>query len=287
MSVTIDKVVGDISQLVSVPVVWLKINEMVNSHNSSIHDVGRVVSQDPGLTARVLSLANSAAFGLRTKVDNVNKAVAMVGMRRLRDMVLATYVVEAFGDVSSKPATLENFWKHSIYCGLAARYLAYELQLEQSDALFVAGLLHDLGQLVMFRVIPDLEGHMLTQAVEQQDVEDLHEVEQKLFGFDHAMLGGELATQWKFSDMLSETIRYHHDIECAEKFPLQTAIVNIANCLAVAAELDTTDITVTDAPPVDPKAWLITGLDESVIEPAVLYAREQFSEMRSALFHGD
>ncbi|MCG6970514.1 MAG: HDOD domain-containing protein [Gammaproteobacteria bacterium] len=284
MPVTIDNIVNDIDQLVSLPNLWVRINEMIGEDNCSVNALGQVISQDPGLTARLLSTANSAAFGLRTKVDSVAKAVNVVGLKRLRNLVLATAAVEAFEGIPNQLVTMENFWQHSIYCGLIAKFLGDEVNLPHSDSLFVAGLLHDLGQLLMCKLIPELERDAMMRAVEAGGEEDLHKAEQQLMGFDHAMVGGELAVHWHLPDMLAETMRCHHDVAQAQHFPKETAIVNIANSLAVLAELNTTEIAATDAPPIDAKAWEITGLDGAIIEPAVACAREQFNEMQAALF---
>ena len=283
MSITIDQVVNDIDQLVSLPNIWVRINDMIDSEVCSLNDLGQVISQDPGLTARLLGMANSAAFGLRAKVDNVSKAVNVVGLQRLKNLVLATASMDAFEGIPNELVTMENFWQHSIYCGLIAKFLGDQIKMPQSDTLFVAGLLHDLGQLLMFKLIPDLERQAMMRAVEGVEDEDLHTVEKEVIGFDHAMVGGELAAHWHLPAMLAETMRCHHDVEQAEHFPKETAIVNIANCLAVLAELNTTEPDETDAPPITPKAWEITGLDDSIIAPAVAFARDQFNEMRSAL----
>jgi HD-like signal output (HDOD) protein len=282
MSMTIDKVVHDIDQLVSLPTIWVRINDMISTDDCSVTELGRVISQDPGLTARLLGMANSASFGLAAKVDSVSKAVNVVGMQRLRNLVLATAAVEAFEGIPNQLVTMDNFWQHSIYCGLIAKYLGDQIRLPQSDTLFVAGLLHDLGQLLMCKLIPDQEREAMMRAVES-DSEDLHKAELELIGFDHAMVGGELAVHWHLPDMLAETMRYHHDVAKAEHFPKETAVVNIANSLAVLAELNTTQFADTDAPPIDAKAWEITGLDETIIEPAVAFARDQYKEMRTAL----
>ena len=123
MSITIDQVVNDIDQLVSLPNIWVRINDMIDSEVCSLNDLGQVISQDPGLTARLLGMANSAAFGLRAKVDNDSKAVNVVGLQRLKNLVLATASMDAFEGIPNELVTMENFWQHSIYCGLIAKFL--------------------------------------------------------------------------------------------------------------------------------------------------------------------
>lgn len=283
MPPSIDEVVNSVEELVSLPSIFTRINEMVEDPKISITQVGDVVGQDPGLTARLLRMANSAMYGLSAEVDTVSKAVSVIGLQRLRDLVLATSAVEAFEGIPNELMTMDNYWKHSIYCGLIAKFLAEEINLDRSNSMFVAGLLHDIGHLAMFKCTPDLSRQALLKHLEGSDEPELHSAEQKVIGFDHAMVGGKLAADWHLPVVLVETIRYHHEPEKAEKYPKHTAIIHIANSIAVLVELNTTKFSETDAPKIHEQAWETTGLDKTIIESAIEAAQQQFNDMHSIL----
>lgn len=284
MSITLDELIKDLDDLVSLPGVFTRINQMVDDPNCSITEMGEVISQDPGLTTRLLRMANSAMYGLRTEIDTVSKAVTVIGVQKLRDLVLATAAVDAFDGIPNEIITMEDFWMHSLYCALISKQLSDQLKLPQSDTLFVAGLLHDLGHLVMFKRIPEASKKILIHSMEEAELPDLYLAEQKLIGFDHAMVGSKLAEHWHFPQILTDTIRYHHQPEDAPQNNKQVAIIHIANTLAVLAELNTFDIEETDAPAIHPQAWQVTGLTEAIIPEVVTSAREQYSDMRTSLF---
>jgi len=283
MAVAINDIVDNIDDLVSLPGIFVRINQMINDPACTVTQLGEVLSQDPGLTVRLLRIANSPLYGLSTEVDTATKAVTVIGLQRVRDLVLATSAVEAFEGIPNDLLTMDNFWLHSIYCGLIAKFLAAKIKLAQSESLFVAGLLHDFGHLVMFSRIPELARQALELEMEGNDDIDLYRLEQNHIGFDHAMIGGSVATHWQLPAMLVETIRYHHEPEKAKAFAKQTAIVHIANSLAVLAELNATELSETDAPAIHPYAWEITQLDNSVIAPALDDAKQKFAEMRALL----
>ncbi len=275
------ELIKNVGDLVSLPDVCIRVNQMVDKPDSTAAAFGEIISQDPGLTARLLRIANSAFYGFSHEIDTVSRAVTMIGIGKLRDLVLATSTVDVFDKIPNDLLTMENFWRHSLYCALTSRSLAMQIQLPHGESLFIAGLLHDIGQLVMFHEMPDEARKALLLSMEGGDGLEIHEAEHEIMGFDHTDVGLELARQWNLPKSLQEVIKYHHNPSAADKFQTEVAIVHLANSLACLLELDSDDENV--APATDSLAWEVTGITKPQVATALEESRQQFDEVR-ALF---
>lgn len=277
--------IKEVSGLVTLPDVFIRISQLVDDPDSTTNDIARVVSQDPSFTVRLLRVANSPFYGFTSKIDTVNRAVTLIGTSQIRNLALSTSVARVFAGLPNTLVSMENFWRHSLYCALVARILAKRSGKCEPEAVFTAGLLHDIGELVIFNRLPEQAKEALLMVLDSGDEVAVHEAERQILGFDHAQLGGELARQWHLPQMLEECIAGHHDIRQAQQFPREVSLVHIANILSQMAEVDTLDTG--DVQPIDPQAWEITGLDaEEVIEPTVREAQEEIAEAEK-LFLGD
>ncbi len=284
---SIKDLVKNINDVVSLPGVFVRVNAMVNNPKCSMDEVAAVISQDPGLTIRVLRMANSPAYGISKEIDSVKKAATIIGTERIRDIALATSAVETFEGIPNNLVSMEDFWMHSIYCAITAKYLASLAKISNPDSLFVAGLLHDVGQLVLFNVLPEESRKVLEYVLDDTEGTEINTIEQDLLGFDHAMVGGALAESWHLTPMLVEVITAHHDLSAATEFKKQSAIVKIANSIAVMAELDSIHIEETDAALVSDADWIAAGFDaaeaDSIMEQAVHNAQESYKDVQKLL----
>ena len=258
-----ERLVADVATLVSLPEVVVRINALVDDPQSSAADIGRVVSQDAALTARLLTIANSAMFGMQRKVDTIGRAIAVLGTRQVRDLTLGLSAVRAFSGIPNELVSMGSFWHHSVLCAVAARALAGECARGRPDSSFVAGLLHDVGQLVLFNKRPDESRQALLMTVDAPNEPDLHLCEREILGYDHAAVGGALARRWRLPPGLVESIEFHHDPAQAQSHPLDVAIVHIANAAAVLADVESGEFE--DAPAIDPVAFEITGLKRAQV----------------------
>lgn len=266
MNPTIEQLLHDVDGLVSLPQVSMRVNEMVDDPGYSASDIGKVISQDPGLTARLLRIANSPFYGLSNTVDTVARAVTVLGLKQIRDLVIATTSIQAFEGIPNDIVTMDDFWKHNISCGIAARYLAHMMPGIDKETMFIAGLLHDIGQLIIFSKLPQQALRAISMMEDDPQEPELHQVETRIMGFDHAQLGAALLKQWHLPAVFQQCTGFHHNIEGAQLHPRETALVHISNAIAVMAELNsTTD----ESPSINEKAWEITRLDTNVIGPAM------------------
>ena len=282
MSTAVD-LVKDISGLVTLPHVYIQIGRLIDDPGSSSADIAKVVSQDPSFTLRLLRVANSALYRFPSAVDTVAKAVSIIGTAQIRNLALSMSVASSFEGLPNELVSMENFWRHSLYCALAARQLAQRAGRCDPDALFTAGLLHDIGELIIFNRLPQQASEALLMVLDSEEEIQVFQAERQVMGFDHSEVGGELAKQWQLPALLEECIAYHHDVAGSLRHRRETALVHLANILALMAELDTLDPI--DVPSIDPLAWELTGLTGACIEPAVREAQAGIVEVER-LFTG-
>ena len=281
----IAELVKGVGDLVTLPDVFIRINQLVEDPDSTIDDITGAVSRDPSVTVRLLRVANSPFYGFSSTIETVSRAITLIGTSQIRNLALSTSVLRTFSGLPNELVSMDNFWRHSLYCALAARILATQARKSDPEAVFTAGLLHDIGELVIFNRLPEQAKEALLLVLDSGDELPVYQAERQTMGFDHAQVGGELARQWHLPPLLQDCIACHHDIQQAQYCPRETAIVHIANILALMAEVDTFDPA--DVPPVDPLAWEITGLEaEDVVESTIREAQEEFVETEK-LFLGN
>jgi len=249
----------------SLPGVYLRLSEVVSDPRSSAADVGRIIAEDPGLTARLLKLVNSAMYGFPSRIETVSHAISIVGTAQLQDLALATSVVRLFASMPANVVSMESFWRHSVACGVAARALASRRREANVERYFVAGLLHDIGRPIMYLKVPDQSRAALEAALEAR--RPLFEAEQKVFGFDHAHVGHALLELWKLPPSLREAVLHHHYPARATRFPVEAAVVHIADLVVNGLELGSSGETL--VPPLAARAWEALGLAPSMVADVV------------------
>ena len=282
MKADIDQLLVGMDGLVTLPQVFLRINRLVDDPDSSLSDIAKVVSQDPAFTVRLLRVANSPFYGFPSTIDSVDKAASVIGTSQIRNLALSMSVASSFAGLPNDLVSMDNFWRHSLYCALIARALARELRGCDPSVVFTAGLLHDIGELILFNRLPEEAKNSLLLVLDQADDLPIYQAEQQIIGFDHAMVGGRLASHWGLPPLLVECIACHHAIDRAARYPRETALVHLANILAQMAEVDTLNLD--DVPPVDPSVWAITGLDDGIVERVVCEARQEIAEAQKLFF---
>ena len=219
--ITLEMLVDRTSTVYSLPLFYDRLNEAINHPRTSVNDIARIITEDQGLTARLLRLANSPMFGWFGKVDSINRAVTIIGTQQLRDLALAASVMGVFRGIPPELMDMPGFWRHSIACGIIARTLAVWRRDTNVERFFVAGMLHDVGQIIMAVAVPDLVRDIL---VESRETAELLQVrERQRLGFDHADAGSALLKAWKIPANIVEPVECHHRPGRAEQYPLEAA----------------------------------------------------------------
>lgn len=282
MSLAVNSLVAEIGDLVSLPEVVMQVNEMVDNDRYNASDIGRVISQDPGLSTRLLKIANSSMYGNMRKIDNINHAVVILGTKQIRDLVFSTVATKVFDGIPNDIISVEDFWHHSLYCALLARSLTRSSRKINADTMFTAGLLHDIGHLVLMNRMPEQATASIMLTIQGDATIDLLDAEREIIGFTHAEVGASLARQWHLPDILIECIEFHHNPLEAEKHPEAVAYVHIANAIS---SLPYDDVPVVDDQlHIEPGVWEITGLDKNVIQSSIVEVQKQLVETKKILF---
>ncbi len=271
----------DVEGLVSPPDICRSLFELIHAPNTSAKDIATVVGVDPNLTGRLLRIANSSFYSFSHKVDTIDRAVMLIGTTELYQLVLSVSAVKTFTGIPNELVKMDTFWQHSVYTGLLARALASRVDVLHPDRLFVSGLMHDLGSLILYHQHPESMRDILLLA--QGDEELLYQAELVLFGFSHASVAGHLMEQWLLPDELVEAVSWHHQPERAEKGRMEAHILYLANHLVNESELGN----FMGSPRADiqiPEPLLeVIGLQEEGLFLAFEEAAEQFSATIQAL----
>lgn len=234
MSTIWEQVTGS-ARLISLPDIYLRLRAVLDDPEFSMSDVADVISQDPGMAARLLRLVNSAFLGLTTKIETVTRATSLLGTQQVHDLVLATSVADTFDGMSSKVMDMHRFWRRSVHCGVLSRLLANECNVLDSERLFVAGLLRDIGHLIMYQTIPEL----CQQAIERArgNGNPLFKVEQEIIGLDYARVGGALMRQWDLPKSLTQATEFHVEPGRCTESTLEASIVHLAALMVESTDL--------------------------------------------------
>ncbi len=269
-------------EIASLPSIYRRITEVVEHPHSTAEDIAKVVSDDPGLTARLLGLVNSSFFGLPNRVDTVSRAVTVVGTEQLCDLALATSVVRSFEGVPVELVDMRSFWRHSLACGVGARLLALARQERNAERFLVGGLLHDIGAVVLYARLPRKARRALERS--RREGLPLHVVEAEMLGFDHAELGWHLLRTWNLPPALQQMVLLHHRPPSAQAYPLDAATVHVADVLAHALELGTAGEP--RIPPLAPGVWDQLGIGPARLPDLLDRMLRDFSEAESVILGG-
>ena len=215
------------AKLISLPEAYLRLKQVIDDPDYTVQQVAEAVSHDPALTTRVLRLINSPYFGLASPIDNIPRAVSLLGPQQIHDLALATSVAHSFSGIDPKRHDLNRFWNDSLFCALVAKQLASLCRLEQPERLFVAGLLSDLGHLILYQSIP--QETLNAERLAREQTRPLVEVEREFLGLDYARVGATLMRQWRLPESLIEATEYHPEPQRSQRDPLATAVIHVAD----------------------------------------------------------
>lgn len=228
-----------IEALPTLPETVDKVRATMTDPASAAEDVANVITTDPPIAAKVLSVANSAAYGFPNRIDNVRLAVALLGLRETFNIVLSAAIINRSDRY--KGFNYRAFWANSMACASACKVVAEACGQGARTSVTTAGLLHDLGRIALIEVVPDLCGKLDASL----DDEALLSQEESLIGIGHPEAGFELAQRWGLPEDIAQAIRFHHTPQYATESREVVAIVAVADVLYKIAERDgefTTDM---------------------------------------------
>lgn len=210
-----------------------KVLEICNNPDASANDLNRVISYDPVLTAQVLKLINSAFYGLPNRIPSLVRAIIMLGINNVKNLVLASSVLASCKGISKTgKAAINYFWAHCLCVGVLSKMIAAagHLALSEHEEYFVAGLLHDLGKLPLMACYPKLYSDTISGAKESGCL--LIEFEKVHIGIDHCQVGGLIAEKWNLGTTMQDAIQKHHILEGSDNRNFVVKCIGTANLLA-------------------------------------------------------
>ncbi|MFW5443564.1 MAG: HDOD domain-containing protein [Methylococcaceae bacterium] len=225
---------NQVESLFSLPEVALRINEVLNSPEPSNTDLEELIITDPALTANILKIVNSAYFGFPGTIDTVSRAITLIGLKELRNLVFTTAVTTSFKGIPKELIDMDVFWYHSVTSGVIARILAKKIKHSDYERLFIGGLLHSIGKLIYFSQYPEVAREILD--CKDQGEEAMISAEQSILGFTYAELGAEFLKHWQLPPSIWQMISYHLDPLNAKDFMSDACLLHVAGKIAGSIE---------------------------------------------------
>lgn len=226
-----NKIASAATRLKPMPNNVARILRAINNSNASAIMIADLISLDQVLTAEVLKVSNSALLGYSRDCATINEGVVRLGLERVKIIVLGVGAADTLSH-ALKGYRLGggDLWRHSVTVATLALWFAQVFGISEPDVVYVAGLLHDIGKLLLDQYM--MQDYERIISMMQTPGARLWEVEEKLFGINHAVAGGMIASQWNFPAALVEAIQYHHHPGLAQDFPRIAALVNVANAFS-------------------------------------------------------
>ena len=258
----------------SLPEIFILLNEILNDPTSSFSDIAKVISMDTSLAARILRIVNSSFYSFPSNVETVTHAISIIGTQQLHDLALATTILTKFQGVPEDLVNMDGFWRHSLGCAVAARILAIQCRETNPERFYLCGILHDVGRLIIMENLPDQAREIIDRYQGEGGL--MFDVEQQVLGFDHAEVGASLAKAWKLPLSYEEIIACHHKPSKARRYPVESAMVNLADIISKAMELGSSGDPF--VPPLDEKSWDHVGLNPGLLESIWVQVENQYNE---------
>lgn len=276
------ELVKSCNTLISLPEIYLRVRKVVDNPHSSMADLAQALSFDPSMTARVLQIVNSPFYGVPRKIETLSQAVNLLGMPPVQNIVFATSVAKAFTKLPPTVMNMTEYWRKSVMCALLAVQIARACRMPESERLFIAGLLRDVGHLVLCQTVPVRVESALVEATNFN--QPLAEVERASIGCDYAEVGAELINTWGMSAHLEEAVRYQLTPDLAPNASRDAAILFASGLLA-----DEMDAHSPESPipaEVIRKASVPLQVSENTITDALAEARGQLKETLALIYPG-
>ena len=229
--VTLEQLIGKGQDLPSLPEIYLRVSDQLEDESSTVQKIGDTVQNDPAITTRVLKMVNSAYYGMPNEVASVSQAVSLLGRERLKHILIGSVLRGVFSEQENPAFSMQVFWQHSIKTAIIARQLATQIStIKEAESMFTAGLLHDIGKLLLFNKLPDrmlaAEEYMIQKRV------DVLSAELSQVGVTHTAVGEALMDHWGLPQLLIDCTRNHHEVVHDGPNRDATHLIYLANCLS-------------------------------------------------------
>jgi HD-like signal output (HDOD) protein len=226
------KVEETINFLPPLPAVMSDLIDAINSEDTDFRSLGRIIARDPSMTLDVLKIANSAFYGLQTKVNSIEQAVRMLGISEIASLCISCSTTRSLkAPQGVETVDLNRFWRHSVATGVIAKIVCAKLSVGRWDSLYLAGLIHDVGAVILDRFKHDVYKEVL-ELTGRENI-SVREAEEQVMGASHDTVGGWLMEKWKLPEVFVQVASYHHTVSPAsDKYRIVVAIISLADIFA-------------------------------------------------------
>ncbi|MDA8212859.1 MAG: HDOD domain-containing protein [Clostridia bacterium] len=268
---SLEMLVQEIDSVPPLPTTVTRALQVIEDRESSAKELAKVLAEDQSITATLLKYANSAYYGVSRTVSTVSEATVILGFTTIRSMLLTASVHKLVNrEISGYALAQGELWKHSIQCAMVAKNLAKKCKFPQVEQAFVAGLIHDIGKVVLNNYV-GAQYREIISTVEQEHIPFM-EAEKQILGFNHAEVGARLALKWNLPEDLVDAIAHHHSPRGSERNSKLTALVHVADaiCLMLGFGLGSDGLLY----PLDEAVLDMVGLTVELIEEAMVEVQE-------------
>ncbi len=248
--------VENINTLPTVPGVLKRLSVIIEKPRITLVEISAFISNDPALTTKVLKMVNSAIYGFPGRIASVSHATMLLGLNVIKGLLLGVSVFELM------QKTMNGLYEHSLACAIASRVIAQKKGLKEPEEISVAGLLHDIGKVILLLEFPKEYETAMNEA--QAKGISIYEAERIQFNATHANVGSWLAEKWRFPKNLIEVIEFHHRPTLSKNAPMETAIVHFADMLVRARAFGFAGENM--VPEINPVAYEMLKLSETDIK---------------------
>jgi len=223
---TPEEIIKDINQLVSLPDAVIRANQLLDCPDTNAEDLGDVIGHDPALSAQLLKLVNSAFYNFPNQIHTISRAITLIGLNELRSLIVASTSTKNFNRLAPETVDMDSFWQRSVFCGLVAKKLSSLLQDSSSESMFLTGLLHDVGHLILFASLPEQSQEIVERAAKSG--QRLADIETAVLGFGSQELGATLLKSWQLPKKLWEPVHYQLNPSQAAEYPFEAELLHLA-----------------------------------------------------------
>lgn len=221
------RLLSGIRNLPPLPIIMVEISKLLDNPRTGASELGKLISKDQAMVAKILSVANSPLYGIPRRVSTIEFAIVILGFEQIKNIIVAFSVMEAFRNKEDKSWNRRAYWVHSLITAGVAKRIADDLGFRKSGEAFTAGLLHDLGISVIRRYFEE-DFKKICSLVDLQQLRYIN-AEEEILGITHQEIGSYLVEQWNLPEALSEAVLHHHEPSKATTQQELTAIVHLAD----------------------------------------------------------
>ncbi len=221
------RLLSSIRNLPSVPSIIFEVSRLLNNSKTSATDLGKVISKDQGLVARILTVANSPLYGLPRRVSTIDFAIVILGFDHIKNIVMALSMIESFRSNQTHNWDSMAYMNHSLFTASATKRIADELGFSRAGEAFIAGLLHDIGIIIIQKYF-NKEFNQICEIVESQEMLYL-KAEEQVLGLTHQEIGQFIVSKWNFPESLGDSIAHHHKPSISENNKVLSSVIHLAD----------------------------------------------------------